>query len=162
MKLIVTDIKEPDFNVDGEYRIIRPDSHVRNCMGCFGCWVKTPGKCIMNDGYENIGSYMAKCDELIFISRCCYGSLSPFVKMIQDRSIPYNHPDFVIRNGEMHHKRRYDNTIKVSAYFYGEGITDKEKETAKSLIQGNADNFYGNVDRICFFGSAAELEGITL
>ena len=43
---------------------------------------------------------------------------------VQDRAISYPHPNFVIRKGEMHHKRRYDNVIQLSAHFYGENITE--------------------------------------
>ena len=52
--------------------------------------------------------------------------------------------------------------ISLSAYFYGEDITDAEKETARNLMQANADNFDGFVKDVCFFKTAEELEGVTL
>lgn len=162
MKLIITDLEDFNIPVDGEYKVIKPEGNIRHCIGCFGCWVKTPGKCVIHDGYEGTGIDMSKCSELIIISKCCYGSVSPFVKTVQDRSISYIHPDFVIRKGEMHHKRRYKNVISVSAYFYGENITDAEKELAKDLMQANADNYDGSVKSVNFYESAKELEGITL
>ena len=27
----------------------------RYCIGCFGCWLKTPGTCVIKDGFENMG-----------------------------------------------------------------------------------------------------------
>lgn len=162
MKLIITDLEDFNIPVDGEYKVIKPEGKIRHCIGCFGCWVKTPGKCVIHDGYEGTGIDMSKCSELIIISKCCYGSVSPFVKTVQDRSISYIHPDFVIRKGEMHHKRRYKNVISVSAYFYGENITDTEKEFAKDLMQANADNYDGSVKSVNFYESEKELEGITL
>ena len=119
MKLIITDIEDFNIPVEGEYKLIKPQGNIRHCTGCFGCWIKTPGKCVISDGYENTGIDMGKCTELILISQCYYGSVSPFVKAVQDRAISYIHPDFVIRKGEMHHKRRYKNVISLSAYFYG-------------------------------------------
>lgn len=162
MKLIITDIEDFNLPVTGEYKLIKPRGNIRHCIGCFGCWVKTPGKCVIHDGYESTGIDMSKCTELIIISRCCYGSVSPFIKTVQDRSISYIHPDFVIRKGEMHHKRRYKNVISLSAYFYGENITDTEKETAKQIMQANADNYDGLVKNVSFYQSVQELEGITL
>lgn len=162
MKLIITDIEDFHIPVKGEYRIIKPQGEIHPCIGCFGCWVKTPGKCVIHDGYEDTGIQMSKCTELIFVSRCCYGSLSPFVKTVQDRAISYIHPDFVLRKGEMHHKRRYHNVIALSAYFYGENITDGEKETARNLIQANADNYDGTVKQVCFCKEAKEWEDLTL
>ncbi len=87
MKLIITDIENFNVPVEGEYKIIKPKGDIRHCIGCFGCWVKTPGKCVIHDGYYETGVVMSKCTELIIISRCYYGSVSPFVKMVQDRAI---------------------------------------------------------------------------
>ncbi|MCR5753318.1 MAG: flavodoxin family protein [Acetatifactor sp.] len=160
MKLIIADIENIPFEVHGEYKMIRPQEKIHNCIGCFGCWVKTPGICVIHDGYETTGSDMGKCSELIVVSRCDYGSYSPFVKTVMDRGISYIHPDFVIRKGEMHHKRRYKNVIALSAYFYGENITEREKWTAGKLLKANADNYDGKVKEIKFFESIEELEGI--
>ena len=99
---------------------------------------------------------------MILISRCCYGSVSPFVKTVQDRAISYINPDFVLRKGKMHHKRRYKNIITLSSHLYGENITDTEKETAKKLLQANADNYDSLVKSVSFYKSVKELEGIVL
>lgn len=162
MKLIITDIENFRIPVQGEYKLISPRGEIHHCIGCFGCWVKTPGKCVIQDGYENTGIDMSKCTELLVISRCCYGSVSPFVKSVQDRAISYIHPDFVIRKGEMHHKRRYKNVISLSWYLYGEAITEEEKATARKIMEANADNYDGVVKKIQFFNSIEELEGLTL
>lgn len=162
MKLIITDTDISNIRIEGEHRIIQPQGEIHPCIGCFGCWVKTPGKCVIQDGYEDTGVWMSKCTELIFVSRCCYGSLSPFVKTVQDRAISYLHPDFVLRKGELHHKRRYENVIHLSAYFYGEQITEQEKETAKRILEANADNYDGQVKEIRFYKTVKELEGVTL
>ncbi len=162
MKLIITDLKDFNLSIEGPHKIIKPQSDIRHCIGCFGCWIKTPGKCVIHDGYENTGIGMSRCTELILISRCCYGSTSPFVKTVQDRAISYIHPDFVLRKGEMHHKRRYQNVISLSAYFYGEAITETEKKTARSLIHANADNYDAQIGEIRFYRSVKELEDIVL
>lgn len=162
MKLIITDLECFNIPVQGEYKIIKPQQEIRHCIGCFGCWVKTPGKCVIHDGYENMGIDMSRCNEIILVSRCCYGSVSPFVKAVQDRSISYLHPGFVIRKGEMHHKRRYQNIILLSAFFYGENITGTEKETARILMEANADNYDGQVKKVHFCRSIQELEGMVL
>lgn len=162
MKLIITDLEDFGLTVEGEHRLIKPCGSIRHCVGCFGCWIKTPGKCVIHDGFENTGIDMGSCSELILVSKCCYGSVSPFVKMVQDRAISYIHPDFVIRGGEMHHKRRYKNVISLSAYFYGDGITQAERDTAEKIMRANADNYDGEVKTVRFFGSVGELEGLAL
>lgn len=162
MKLIVTDLENFSVPIEGEYKIIQPKGDIRHCIGCFGCWVKTPGKCVLHDGYEETGRDMGNCLELILVSRCCYGSVSPFVKMVQDRALSYIHPDFVIRKGKMRHKRRYTNIITMSSHLYGENITDVEKETARRLLKANADNYDGLVKDVYFYETAEELESVVL
>lgn len=29
--------------------IVLSDYHIAQCQGCFGCWFKTPGRCVMED-----------------------------------------------------------------------------------------------------------------
>lgn len=162
MKLIITDLEVLPCRVDGEYNLIGPGRAVRHCVGCFGCWIKTPGVCVIHDGYELTGRDLSKCSELVIVSRCVYGSASPFVKNVLDRAISYIHPYFAVRGGEMHHKRRYDNKLSVSAYFYGPDITAAERATAERLIQANAVNYDGSAGPVRFFHSPEELEGVTL
>lgn len=145
MKLIVHDLSqdaaEELFKGMTDTRIISDDGTIRPCMGCFRCWVKTPGQCTIRDAYGDMGQLLSRCDELLIFSRCTYGSYSPFIKSVLDRSISYIHPDFVKRNGEMHHRRRYPNRFLMKVTFYGEDVSEAERETANVLVKANALNF---------------------
>ena len=157
MKLVITDIKELRSLQNTKQKVITDNGRIRNCIGCFGCWTKTPGQCVIKDGYENMGKLFSTCDELVIISECCYGGYSAFVKNVLDRAISYISPHFVIRNGEMHHKRRYDNVIDMTVCFYGKNITKAEMETARSLVTANAMNYDGRVNQVLFFDSADKI-----
>ena len=111
-----------------------------------------------------MGKYFSQCSELILISECVYGSPSPFVKNILDRSLSYLHPNFVLRQGQMHHKRRYTNQFVINAYFYGYNLTAREQETAEQWVQALAINFDATVQDISFCKSLtqATLGGIAL
>lgn len=145
MKLIIHDLPQDTaaelFGKMTDTRIIFDDGTVRNCMGCFGYWIKTPGQCIIRDAYGDMGQLLSQCDELLIFSRCIYGSYSSFVKSVLDRSISYIHPDFVKRNGQMHHRRRYRNRFLMKAIFYGGDMSETECETAAALVKANALNF---------------------
>ncbi len=80
--------------------IISDTGKIRPCIGCFGCWIKTPGKCVLKDGYDNMGELLSKTENVTIISRCFYGCYSPFVKNVLDRSIPWLLPFFKKRNNE--------------------------------------------------------------
>jgi len=136
--------------------IISDNGKIHPCICCFGCWVKTPGQCIINDGYNNMGSLLSKCDQLIIISRCFYGGYSPFVKNVLDRSVcPYQLPYFINKNGETRHPKRYKNNITLSVHFYGD-ISEIEKETARKLVDKLS--FYKN--KVSFYYTFEEIQGI--
>ena len=164
MKLVITDLTTRNVTVTGEHTLFEPSRPIQPCVGCFGCWIKTPGRCVLRDGYEGIGGLLGGSSELILVSRCVWGSLSPYVKNVLDRGISYVHPNFVIRHGEMHHRMRYDNHLAVSAYLYGEvGLpTEREQKTARELLEANAKNLGAELRSLDFFASATELEGIAL
>lgn len=157
MKLVICDIPDIKLSLSPEDAVILPDERLCRCTGCFGCWLKTPGKCVLKDGYEGLGGIWGKCDEAIIISRCVYGGFAPFVKNILDRSISYVHPDFRLRKGEMHHRRRYDNKIRLSVYYYGD-TTEYERETAKRIAEAVTDNFDAALENVRFFASREEVK----
>ena len=120
--------------------IISNDSEIRNCTGCFCCWIKNPGRCILEDGYENLAELYSKAEKIIIISKCCYGTYSPFVKNVLDRSIPYLLPFFKLKNNEMHHTIRYKKKLFLEVYFYGKDLTELEKNIAEKTVKANCVN----------------------
>ena len=160
MRLLIHYLDNYEFkDLPNDIKIIEKKDDIKHCIGCFGCWIKTPAECVINDSYKNIGELFSKSDEIIVISKCVYGGYSPYVKNVFDRAISYIHPDFKMRNNEMHHKRRYDNVIKLSAWFYGEDITEEEKDVASNLLKANALNYDGIVKQVNFINDILELEG---
>jgi multimeric flavodoxin WrbA len=152
--MIVHDLSQQDFDaigigVDSDI-VISDDGTIKNCIGCFGCWVKTPGVCVLKDDYRNMGERLAACDELLVISKCFYGSYSPFVRNVWDRSIPYLLPYFFTSNDETHHRARYPKRLVYSVCFYGGDLTENEAETAKKLVYANAKNFHASVSNVFF------------
>lgn len=162
MNILIHDLSNEQFQslfpeVNNETYIISDNGTIQHCIGCFGCWIKTPGKCVLKDGYDNMGELFSKCEKLTLISRCFYGCYSPFVKNVLDRSIPWFLPFFKIRNNETHHKRRYQNNIQLAVHFYGENITTEERKTAKKLVKANCTNFNVQNYEISFSKSLDEL-----
>jgi multimeric flavodoxin WrbA len=164
MNLLIQDLKE--FNQDilkkssqDDTVVITDNGKIHPCICCFGCWIKTPGKCVIKDGYDNMGLLHAQCSHLIIISQCFYGSYSPFVHNVLDRSLPYLLPYFSTKNGETHHRFRYDNKIVLKVHFYG-NISDKEKETARKLVRANGVNHHAQETEVCFYDKAKDIRGV--
>ena len=41
---------------------------VADCLGCFGCWIKTPGKCIIEDDAKELTKKVISADLKIFVT----------------------------------------------------------------------------------------------
>lgn len=159
MRLVLHDLETDDYRTmfpdhNDDTRVISKGGRIRCCKGCFGCWTGTPGRCVMHDEYSHMGELLAKSDVVLIISKCCYGCYSPFIKNLLDRSIPYLHPYFVIKNGEMHHKKRYNHQFCLKVWFYGEEIDEADKRTAQKLVKANAENLYCSEVQIRFMETA--------
>ena len=162
-KVVVHDLSQEEFqqvfpDIYSRFHIICDNGSIKNCIGCFGCWIKTPGQCVIKDGYDIMGEILARAEAVTIISRCVYGGYSPFIKNIWDRSISYILPFFKTKNNETHHKRRYKDTFCLSVYFYGEHITSQEIAAARNLVKANCRNFYIEKYNVEFFQSIEELE----
>ena len=149
MTLVITDLERQWIPFEGEVEVIGPDSSILPCIGCFGCWTKTPGKCVLKDAFCETGQKIGRCDRLVIVSECVYGGYSPFVKNVLDRAISYIHPYFCIRGGQMHHRPRYANKMDFQVYFYGD-TTPQERETARKLAAANALNYDAKSHAVTF------------
>lgn len=135
------------------------DQRIAQCVGCFGCWVKTPGQCVLKDEFNQMGGWFDEpTEEIILISECVYGGFSPAVKNVLDRSIGFMLPFFSVINGELHHRPRTQNRPRISAYFYGHDITPGERKTAEELVQANALNLNAGGCSVHFYHEIDELE----
>lgn len=76
------------------------------CMGCFSCWVKTPGKCIQKDDMDMLLPKMGQADVLVLATPVyCDGITGP-LKNLMDRSIPLALPTFELRQSHCRHPSR--------------------------------------------------------
>jgi multimeric flavodoxin WrbA len=164
MKLVIHDLEKSNEsillnNIKDGITVISDNGKIHPCICCFGCWVKTPGQCVIKDGYDNMGELFSKSDQLIVISQCFYGGYSPFVKNVIDRSVcPYLLPYFKTKNGETHHPKRYKNKLELTVHFYGK-ISEAEKETAKKLVKANEINLFQK-SKVCFYESFDEIKRV--
>ena len=154
MKLVIHDLSAEEWNrIKADYegdRIVSDLGTIRPCVGCFCCWNKTPGQCVIKDGYENMAELIHHADEVVVISRYTYGGFSGFVKNVFDRSLGYVLPQFEIINGETHHKKRYDDDKAFTFIFYGQDLTEEERSSAKQYVRAVCTNLRGSVKEVIF------------
>ena len=140
MKLILSDrplnieIKKDDIKF-----IDLSSLKITNCVGCFGCWTRTPGKCVIRDDAVKVYPEIAKSDTLLYISRIKYGGYDTIMKTMLERAIPVQQAFIRIVEGETHHIQREVTPKKATIIAYGD-ISEEEKEVFKKLISRNTHN----------------------
>jgi multimeric flavodoxin WrbA len=88
---------------------------IKACRGCFSCWVKTPGRCVIQDDEEAILGATAASDRVIWLTPITFGGYSPELKKALDRIIPILLPFFSKVRGETHHPLRYPRARRLLA-----------------------------------------------
>lgn len=113
--------------------------NIANCVGCFGCWTKTPGKCVIRDDAVKVYPAIAKSDTLLYISRIKYGGYDTVMKKMLERAIPVQQAFIRLVDGETHHVQRDVKPKKATIIAYGD-ISDEEKGLFEKLVARNALN----------------------
>lgn len=118
-----------------------------NCIGCFGCWLKTPGICVIKDDLQFAAPILGKAECFVIISKITYGGYSCDVKRFMDRSLGYIQPYFTRRGNEMHHVSRYTSRLDLIVIGYG-AKNELEKTIFGQLVAANALNM--NADGMAY------------
>ncbi len=85
------------------------------CLGCFGCWLKTPGRCLIRDDAEQVLAAAAVADLWVLITPITWGGYSSALKKGMDRLIPLLLPFFQRVQNEAHHPQRYPQPRRLLA-----------------------------------------------
>lgn len=112
------------------------------CAGCFGCWTRTPGECVLKDDAGKVlGSYVGS-DVAAYVTPVTFGGYSSQLKMMLDRCIPLLDPRFTIVGGEVHHLLRYLRYPKTIVLGTLPSPDAEAERLFASLVARNGFNFH--------------------
>lgn len=82
---------------------------IDHCHGCFACWTKTPGKCVIKDDMEGFINRYIKADLIVWSFPLYYFGMPSKIKAFLDRLLPTNLPYMELNeDGTSGHASRYD------------------------------------------------------
>ena len=112
---------------ENEVREIKlKEKEIADCIGCYACWLKTPGICAIHDDQEEILKGYTWADFIVLASPLSMGFVSALLKKSYDRIIPLVHPFLRLNDGRMAHYPRYDNEYKIGVLLDHAGKDDIE------------------------------------
>lgn len=81
---------------------------IKACLGCFACWNKTPGKCVIKDGMDEILSKIIAAEVIVWSFPLYYFGVPGGLKNLIDRQLPLNLPFMAEGNESGGHPERYN------------------------------------------------------
>lgn len=112
-----------------------------SCMGCFGCWVKKPGECVINDMMSQINRSFVNSDVVFYLSPIVFGQFSANIKNSLDRWLPNMLPFFKKRpDGSTMHPSRYEHYPMVVIIGYGDNIDDEDCSLFSDITRKHRNN----------------------
>lgn len=134
------------------------DMNINFCTGCFDCWVKTPGLCVIKDDQEKIIKYAPHVDHLVFVSPIILGYESSLLKKFKDRIIPIIHPYIRVYHGEQHHYPRYKNLPNLTFIGIEDEMTNQvDRDLIKHTYERIALNFSSTLHQ---FHTSRDIGGV--
>ena len=113
-----------------------------HCIGCFGCWLKTPGTCVENDDGRRIAKAVIQSDSTVFFTPVTFGGYSPDLKKMMDHFIQLISPYFQMDHGEVHHPPRYAHRPRLMMVGVQRHPNSHEAYIFRTLGGRNAINFH--------------------
>ena len=85
------------------------EKKIRNCIGCFTCWTKTPGICIHKDDMSNeLFPKFIQSNLVIYASPLYNFTVNATMKKFIERTLPILQPFFEERGAETRHPYRHE------------------------------------------------------
>lgn len=134
---------------------IGPDD-LFSCKGCFGCWVKKPGECVINDDIGRINRALMNSDVTVYLCPVVFGQFSPNIKNSIDRWLPNILPFFIVRkDGSTMHPPRYENYPAQVMAAYADDLSEEDAQLFTDINKKHR----SSVEVLIYRGTETDLPG---
>jgi multimeric flavodoxin WrbA len=96
-----------DAGADVEVVALR-NKTIKDCRGCYTCWTKTPGKCVLKDDMTNeLLPKLLQADLAVYATPLYFHSMNATMSRFVERTLPAMLPFFDLREGRTLHPIRH-------------------------------------------------------
>ena len=79
------------------------DLDINPCLGCFGCWIKTPGRCVQEDDMAGLLPRLRQADVWVLATPLYFDGASGPLKNLMDRMTAFLRLAAEVRDGRSRH-----------------------------------------------------------
>lgn len=139
-EIITSKVERFDYQVDN---IALRDKKIGSCTGCFGCWLRTPGICLIDDDGRKVTEKAIQSNLLVYLTPITFGGYSSELKKAVDRMACSKLLPFLRKTGdEAHHPLRYENNPTLVAFGVLPSPEPESEELFETLVARNAINMH--------------------
>lgn len=125
--------------------------NINHCVGCFGCWKATPGKCVIRDDMDIIREKILESDNIVLCFPLYFFGVSSKMKTMLDRLLPFKMP----------YKGKHASEDDLIIMDYRYDFSDKRLILVSSCAHASSDIVYDAVtrefDMICGRGNYTKI-----
>ena len=137
------------------------EKKIAACMGCFNCWMKSPGICAIDDFGRDVARMTVRSDLIIFLTPITFGGYSSELKKAVDRfACSMLLPFFIKINGEVHHKPRYNPLPDLIGIGMLPSQDDESERIFRTLVERNAINLHSRLSQSEVFYESQDPESM--
>ena len=103
-------LKEAGASVD---LIALAKKNIQECIGCFSCYAKTPGRCVHDDAMVKIVDRVQAADMLVLATPVYIDGMPSVAKKFIDRMVTFLDPHFISENNRVYHPLRFSFPAKM-------------------------------------------------
>jgi multimeric flavodoxin WrbA len=145
--------------VETDY-IFLEEKKISHCTGCFACWFKTPGRCVIKDDMQKLLDQYMTSDIVVLASPIYVGSVTGIMKDFIDRMLPIFDPRVKKDdNGHYHHLPRYKSYPDVVVISNGSNPGQSHFEFFRSIFDFMRIVYKMNIIGEIFIGGGPILQG---
>lgn len=145
---LVSPLQEIKKLLGDQTKVVSIDEEITPCIGCWNCWLKTPGECVFNDIMTKVYADYINSSRVVILFDSSKGFVNYQMKAFFDRTIPHYHPYIEIVDGECHHLARYDGYPELYFYYDTKDLTEREEQLIEDYLYRTAYHFQSSAFRI--------------
>lgn len=120
---------------------------IGNCAGDFFCWVRSPGRCNVDDDNRVVAAEVMTSDVTVLLTPVTFGGYCGLLKRAMDHLIQNISPFFTAIEGETHHRPRYRRYPDLVVIGWLPEPDERAEQVFRHLVACNGINFYAEQPR---------------
>ena len=151
---LVAEVVAGELSVQGwrAETVVLREKKIAICTGCFGCWVQTPGVCVIDDFGREAARMVIGSNVLIYLTPITFGGYSSELKKAVDRfACSMLLPFFKKIEGEIHHRVRYQPLPSLIGIGVLPGPDEESERIFTKLVERNSINLHSPASHAAVF-----------